>query len=815
MTAVRFLARAILLLALLPAPLAAQAGRVEGRVYDRDSNRPVAGARVSAGGRETRTGSDGRYRLSLPAGERRVEARALGFVRAEADVAVAPGSTLTQDFALAASPVLLDAVVATGTVARTELRAVPNAVSVVGAEQIEARGITRTEELFRGELPGAFAQGDPLGGTSGELQLLLYARGSTNQAGPGSAPKVYIDHVEVSDPSALLTLDPRSIERVELVSGPQASTVYGAGALNGVLQIFLKKGSFRSPGPRVSLRASAGTVENSFDGRVVAQHDHGARLEGSAGGASYALGGSYLRTGEWIPGRTEDRVSLDGAVRLLLGDLTAELSARYGRLGAEGYSRPFEAREIRDGRFRFEIPSHLFGLPGTRALRQQTLGLSLAYAPAPGWQHRLTLGRDEAWGESVNRPLYAQLSDTLVSVGDDFASVLTASYSATWDVPLGGWLRPTLTAGADLTENRRVVTSASGRAATGAFPGSAASFTTRSDDPTRGAFAQAQVAVADAVFLTAGVRVEDNPNFGPDHGVAWAPRAGLSVARGVGPVEVKARAAYGRAVNAPPAGARDDVRSLDPVFGLPFVSQLGNPEVGPETQRGGEVGVDVAWGARATLQLTAFRQTADDLIGVVTRFVTDSAITTEFGGFFVFPQSRIVNLGKVRTTGWEGAATYAAGPWALRGTYAHAVSRVLELTDPANGFYRAGDVVAGPARRTGSLDARWSGRRARAGAHLSYTGPVRVLFNNALQAERFSGRLLPEQGRTWSADPYATGAYTASGYAQLDLTAGYRVREGADVFLKLFNATDVYRSDRDNLGIAQGRRVLAGVEVEL
>lgn len=801
-------------LALAAAPAAAQGGAVEGRVQERGAGQPVAGARVRASGRETRTGTDGRYRLALSAGRHALEVRAPGYTAATATVEVSAGAAATRDFDLAVSPVPLDAVVVTGTVAPTELRAVPNAVSVVGAQQIEARGIARTEELFRGEIPGAFVQLDPLGGSTGALELLLYARGSSNQGGPGSPPKIYIDGVEATDPTALLTLDPRAIERIEFLPGPQASTVYGAGALNGVLQVFLKKGTLAGGRPRLSLRASGGTVENSFDDRIVAQHDHGARLQGGAGTASYALGGSYLHTGAWLPGRTEDRLSLDGAVRILLGDVQAELTARHGWMRLDGYSRPYEAREIGEGRFRFEVPAYLFGFPGERSRRQQTLGLSLAYAPLPGWRHQLVLGRDDAWGQSVSLPLYARTADSLVVVNDNLASVLTARYTTTWEVPLRGPVRPVLTAGADLTENTVVSTTSAGLARTGQFPGGPRSFTSRGDDPTRGAFAQAQVDLARTVFLTAGLRVEENRNFGPDYGLAWAPRVGLAVTRDVGAVTVKARGAYGQAVNAPPAGAREGVTSVDPVFNLPYLSQVGNPAVGPETQRGGELGVDLAWGSRATLQVTGFRQTADDLIGTVTRFVTDSAVTSPFGGFFVFPQSQVVNLGRVRTTGWEAAGTVAAGPWQLRGTYSHAVSRVLELTDPANGFYRTGDVVSGPARRSGSLDARWTRGPARVGAHLSYVGPVRVLFNGVLEAERIAGRLVRERGRTWTADPYATGAYTAGGYTQLDLNGRYRLRPGAEVLLNVFNATGVYRSDRDNLGITQGRRVLAGVELD-
>ena len=45
---------------------------------------------------------------------------------------------------------------------------------------------------------------------------------------------------------ALSDLNPNDIERIEVLKGPAAATLYGSDASNGVIQIFTKKGRLES-----------------------------------------------------------------------------------------------------------------------------------------------------------------------------------------------------------------------------------------------------------------------------------------------------------------------------------------------------------------------------------------------------------------------------------------------------------------------------------------------------------------------------------------------------------------------------------------
>src|SRR5207237_2596167 len=86
----------------------------------------------------------------------------------------------------------------------------------------------------------------------------------------------------------------------------------------------------------------------------------------------------------------------------------------------------------------------------------------------------------------------------------------------------------------------------------------------RSQYDNSGFFAQGQLGIRDAVFVTAGLRAEDNQNVGKDLGLAWAPRVGVAYVRTVGDVTAKARVAYGKAIRPPNPGYAQTIAGSTP-----------------------------------------------------------------------------------------------------------------------------------------------------------------------------------------------------------------------------------------------------------
>lgn len=81
-------------------------GRVTGTVTSADDGDPIAGVTIDDGTRSTVTGTDGRYALTVPAGETTVTVTAYGYQTQSDTFTLDEGSAVTRNFALVASPVV-------------------------------------------------------------------------------------------------------------------------------------------------------------------------------------------------------------------------------------------------------------------------------------------------------------------------------------------------------------------------------------------------------------------------------------------------------------------------------------------------------------------------------------------------------------------------------------------------------------------------------------------------------------------------------------------------------------------------------------
>lgn len=280
---VRVAIASVTLLLSIPQGLKAQAvGTIRGRVIEAASRQPVADAQVNVVGTTLGaiTNAAGEYVIvNVPAGEHQLRLRRIGFRAEERRVSVNSGSTVNADFALSASATQLEQVVVTGTTGAVERRTVGNSITQVGvAELTERNSIMSVSEVLQGKTPGvAVLPGSGAVGTAGEIRIR--GAGSTS----GYNPVVLIDGIRynISDlggfsatgggtaglaqsaqvTSALNWLNPNDIESIEVIKGPAASTLYGAEAANGVIQIITKKGSRGQQQLRWGFRAERGQNE--------------------------------------------------------------------------------------------------------------------------------------------------------------------------------------------------------------------------------------------------------------------------------------------------------------------------------------------------------------------------------------------------------------------------------------------------------------------------------------------------------------------------------------------------------------------------
>ncbi len=264
----RLLHAAALSLLIAPLPLLAQAtGMVQGKVTVEGIGRPLPQAQVGIVGLPmgTQTNEAGDYRLTgIPAGSRQVRVQRLGFAPATQQVTVVAGQTATLNFTIREAPVALEQVVvtATGDVRKKEIA---TSMATISATQLENAPVVSTQQMLSAQSPGVTVlanSGQP--GAGGVIKL----RGN-NSISQGNNPIIYVDGVRIFSgntpnvPNArqntlpLNDIRAEDIDRVEIVKGAAATTLYGTEASGGVIQIFTKRG--QSGAPRWTGEIAVGT----------------------------------------------------------------------------------------------------------------------------------------------------------------------------------------------------------------------------------------------------------------------------------------------------------------------------------------------------------------------------------------------------------------------------------------------------------------------------------------------------------------------------------------------------------------------------
>ena len=251
---------------------AQQRGTIRGIVREATSQRPVEGVQVFIPGTQmsTTTDAQGRYELAgVLAGGAQVRVRAPGYSSALATTMVVGGQTVTVDFALNTSVIALDEVVVTGTGATMERRQLGNTIATVKADVLDVAPVKDFSTALAAREAGVSVL--PSSGLAGEgARIRIRGNASLSMS---SEPVVYVDGVRIDRGSIgeqptgrvspLDDINPETIERIEILKGAAAATLYGSEASAGVIQIFTKKGS--QGRPRFSFRIDEGLTRYPGD----------------------------------------------------------------------------------------------------------------------------------------------------------------------------------------------------------------------------------------------------------------------------------------------------------------------------------------------------------------------------------------------------------------------------------------------------------------------------------------------------------------------------------------------------------------------
>ena len=225
------------------------------------------------------TDADGRYSISgLAPGTYRLTVSLEAFANAKAELNLAAGQSVTQDFSLGFAP-LFESVTVTAQKREQKILDVPASITAVSSAAIESQGATNLQEIAT-TIPGLSMV------ETGPGQQRAQIRGISS---PQNLPTIglYLDEAPINADGAGIGLNVRllDLERVEVLRGPQG-TLYGEGAMGGLIKYVTSDpkldafdlkldGDFGtvtdgSPTYRSSVVANLPVVKNKFGFRVAA-----------------------------------------------------------------------------------------------------------------------------------------------------------------------------------------------------------------------------------------------------------------------------------------------------------------------------------------------------------------------------------------------------------------------------------------------------------------------------------------------------------------------------------------------------------------
>lgn len=665
---------AILLLLLLLDPGAAAAqetGRVAGTVRSAQSMEGLEGAQVMIQGTQigSLTDADGRYDIrGVPAGNQTVVVRLIGYGRTTRQVRVVAGQTATADFELEQQALALERIVVTGQAGQARRREVGNAISEIDMTQVEGSPVNM-EGLMQGRSAGLVIQ-QTAGSAGAGSTIRLRGNTSVTQS---NQPLIYIDGVRMRSegypknvppvgysgrsanvsPSPLNDLSPADIDRIEIIKGAAATTLYGTEASAGVIQIFTKSGQSGAPqwsigvegsmdhvlafGPDVpfpeetkvpgSYRTIAGDASH-FGMDPWLRNSLGAETTGSVRGGmqdiSYFLSGSWITDDAPMPNDHTGAGSVRGNfgwdalpnlhVQWNTSYITRNIQQTPSGNNAHGLTlQVYRGERNYVGTAQKVAIDSILDYDIDNGIDRVTSGVTFRWQPTTDISHRFTAGYDGSFVELRQvRPFGFTLAPQGKMANSKFTNeILTLDYAGSFTFEPAGDLSNTFSVGGQYIINDE--TTLTGYAENFGGPGLPTlesggltlSFEDRIREDNAGFFFQDRLGWRDRLFITAGVRFDGNSSFG--EGITFDaletyPKLSLSYVvsdEGWWPESLgtwKLRGAWGMAGRSP--GAFDKVRTWSPLAGRfgqepGFLPQnKGNAELKPEKTSEFEVGAD-------------------------------------------------------------------------------------------------------------------------------------------------------------------------------------------------------------------------------
>jgi iron complex outermembrane receptor protein len=691
----------------------------------------------------------------------------------------------SRDEQLSIAPTELSRVVVTGSTIESASRPLSVSLSVLGSEDISRFGTTSIAGLIDGNVPGLWVwDSTSLAGIARYASI----RGASSLG--TTYPKVYVDGIGVANPLLLTSINPETVDRIEIIRGPQGAALYGSDAISGVVNIVTRHDG-PGTGARLRIRSTIGGSSSDFASAALAQNHSVTYAGGSPLQTGYVSVG-FATLGDFYANTSSTRIVGDGGFRRVTGNSiitgTAQLS-----LSSAGVPMHLDTAVTGPGE------SAAPDLNDRSRLGSYTVGLTVKTSTGSRVTHTFTAGVD---GYRLRN--FANEFSPLPSSAD---SALRAAHGgadrttarATTAMRFGNDQRVGATLSLALEHSALRQESPVLRATgLGMSAGNDADQTWVSD---AGLVAQIDASVRRRFYVTGGVRFERNSGYVARAHTTALPMIGAAYVRELGAATLKWRAAFGRGVRAPRTapretmmgGVRQDVAPID---------------LEPERQSGIEGGFDLYVGRWMSLQLTAFNQTATGLIQQV--MVPGAELVTPQPEDAPLLSFRYQNVGSISNRGLEAQARVRRGAFVWNAAFSTVATRVESVADAYTGDLREGDRVLGVPARTMSTSLTWAKGRwilsAGASRAFDWIEYDRVSLSDAYRiSDRRSASLFGDDLRGYWRE--------YNGQTRLRASVTRAVNPNLAILLQGENLAGYQSGEPDNATILPGRTITAGIRL--
>jgi len=683
----------------------AQEKKVTGVVTDQGGF-PLPGVSVIVVGTTngTQTDFDGNYTINVNQGQT-LRYSYLG----QKTVSMTVGASTKMDVQLQEDAEALEEVIVTGQGSGIARRKLSTTVDVLDAEDIDKLPANQIDQLLQSTTPSAqirLSSGQP--GTA----AIIRTRGPISAASSGT-PVVIIDGVRVdnlnSNPqlgiatgganvSALADIPVESIERIEYIKGGAATTLYGADAANGIIQIITKKG--KDGKSSAFFESNVGAIKATKDflrydrtGDVIFQPGWSQQFRvGLSGGSekfTYNFGGSLYKDDSYndineqirrtftfgLTAKVTDKLRYQGSLSFVNFNSNLDYNAntsfsRFSNLegSARGATDEFTDAEFQEETARYQRIGKLVDIVSTT--NRITASNKFIYDIDENFQVNATLGvdnRNTVQEELQSNALLVELGSLAPGTTDQgsLTRVLRSAFTVTTDVNLTHKA---------YTDNFSFVSILGGQFFRSTdrqnrLNGSGGVDGTRSlnnfseqtfsdfvlENANYGLYFLENVGIYDVAFLEFGGRLDKNTISGANTSPLLLPKIGLTynlsdhdfyINSGISDVvsTIKLRANYGEATNFAQPFDQDRTFAQNPFLGGPsftFANQ-GNPDLVSERVATTEFGLELGFFSNR-LYLSGTRYMG----------ITTDALFTPQDPPSSGQANQIQNIGEVENSGYE------------------------------------------------------------------------------------------------------------------------------------------------------------------